>query len=153
MEGRKQLEGDASINYAMAKAMAAGAYRDIGQYETADLYFKDSYLKVALEYGEDSASASVILNSQGLMYKKQQKFERAKDSYERALAIREKLFGLEHPETFATRHNLGELYIMWGKPDKAQEYFILNVELLEKKSAKEKELHEAARAHTENPII
>ena len=71
MEGRKQLEGDASIIYAMAKAMAAGAYRDIGQYETADLYFKDSYLKVALEYGEDSASASVILNSQGLMYKKQ----------------------------------------------------------------------------------
>ena len=44
MEGRKQLVGDASIYYAMAKAMAAGAYRDIGQYETADLYFKDSYL-------------------------------------------------------------------------------------------------------------
>jgi hypothetical protein len=29
----------------------------------------------------------------------------------------------------------------------------LNVELLEKKSVKEKEEHEAARAHTENPII
>jgi hypothetical protein len=49
--------------------MAAGAYRDAGKYETADLYLKDAYLKVALDYGEDSVSASVILNSQGLLYK------------------------------------------------------------------------------------
>jgi len=30
IEGRKATEGDNSINYAMAKAMAAGAYRDSG---------------------------------------------------------------------------------------------------------------------------
>ena len=54
----------------MAKAMAAGAYRDCGQYETADLYLKDAYLKIALEYGEDTVTASAILNSQGLLYKK-----------------------------------------------------------------------------------
>lgn len=47
----------------MCKAMAAGAYRDSGDYVKADLYLKDAYLKVALEYGEDSVSASVILNS------------------------------------------------------------------------------------------
>jgi len=63
LEGRKRTEGDNSLNYAMCKAMAAGAYRDAGKYETADLYLKDAYLKVALEYGEDSVSASVILNS------------------------------------------------------------------------------------------
>lgn len=38
----------------------------------------------------------------------------------------------------ATRHNLGELYIMWGKPEKAQEFFNTNVELMAKKSEKEK---------------
>ena len=119
IDGRRQTEGESSLNYAMAKAMAAGAYRDCGQYDTADLYLKDAYLKVALEYGEDSVTASVILNSQGLLYKKQSKFERSRDNYERSLVIREKYFGPDHPETMATRHNLGELYVMWGKPDKA----------------------------------
>jgi tetratricopeptide (TPR) repeat protein len=30
IEGRKQTEGENSLNYAMCKAMAAGAYRDAG---------------------------------------------------------------------------------------------------------------------------
>ena len=53
------------------------------------------------------------------MYKKQTKFERSQDSYERALAIRMKLYGEEHPETCASRHNLGELYVSWNKAEKA----------------------------------
>lgn len=71
MEGRRQLEGENSMSYAMVKAMAAGAYRELGQYEKADQYLKDAYLKVALEYGEDNLSAAVILNSMGMLYKKQ----------------------------------------------------------------------------------
>ena len=137
----------------MCKAMAAGAYRDSGDYVTADLYLKDAYLKVALEYGEDSVSASVILNSQGMLYKMQSKFERARDNYEKSLQIREKFFGADHPETMATRHNLGELYISWAKPDKAQEYFEQNVELMQKKSEKEKLEQSAARSHSDNPLI
>jgi tetratricopeptide (TPR) repeat protein len=88
IEGRIAVEGPDSTQVAMAKAMAAGAYRDCEQYDKADLYLKDAYLKVALEYGEDTVSASVILNSQGLLYKKQGKYERAKDNYERSLDIR-----------------------------------------------------------------
>jgi len=30
LEGRRVSEGESSLNYAMAKAMAAGAYRDAG---------------------------------------------------------------------------------------------------------------------------
>jgi len=30
LEGRKVSEGESSLNFAMAKAMAAGAYRDAG---------------------------------------------------------------------------------------------------------------------------
>jgi len=63
IEGRRVTEGENSINFAMAKAMAAGAYRDCGQFEKADLYLKDAYLKIALEYGEDTVTASAILNS------------------------------------------------------------------------------------------
>lgn len=99
------------MSFAMAKAMAAGAYREAGQYDTADEYLKDAYLKIAMQFGEDHVALSSILNSQGLNYKKQMKFERAKDSYERAMAIREASFGEDHPETCATRHNLGELYV------------------------------------------
>lgn len=42
---------------------------------------------------------------------------------------------------------------MWGNPDKAQQYFNENVEIMEKKSVKERELHEAALPHTRNPIV
>ena len=31
--GRGVTEGDSSINYAMVKAMAAGAYRELGKYD------------------------------------------------------------------------------------------------------------------------
>jgi hypothetical protein len=54
----------------MVKAMAAGSYRELGDYEKAESYLKDAYLKVAMEYGEDNVSCAVILNSMGLLYKR-----------------------------------------------------------------------------------
>ena len=48
LEGRKAAEGEDSMSFAMAKAMAAGAYREAGQYDTADEYLKDAYLKIAM---------------------------------------------------------------------------------------------------------
>jgi len=41
--------------------------------------------------------------------------------------LRTKYFGEDHPETVATRHNLGELYIEWGKPDQGKELFEKNI--------------------------
>lgn len=99
------------MNYALAKAMAAGSYRDCGKFEKAEEYLKDAYLKIALDQGgEDNLSAAVILNSLGLLYKKQGKYQRALDSYIRSLDVREKFLGESHPETIATRHNIAELY-------------------------------------------
>ena len=72
-----------------------------------------------MDYGEENITCSAILNSQGMLYKKQAKFERAQDSYERSLNIRVKLYGEEHPETCASRHNLGELFVSWNKAEKA----------------------------------
>jgi len=48
--------------------------------------------------------------------------------------VREELLGLDHPDSLATRHNLAELYIEWGKPDSAQELLNKNIELMEKKT-------------------
>jgi len=55
----------------------------------------------------------------GMLYKKQSKFERALDAYERSLRVREELMGEDHPDAIATRHNIAELYIQWAKPGKA----------------------------------
>ena len=60
-------------------------------------------MKVAMEYGEENVTASAILQSQGLLYKKMAKFERSLDSYMRSLDIRVKYFGADHPETCTTR--------------------------------------------------
>jgi tetratricopeptide (TPR) repeat protein len=114
IEARKHINGENSVEYAMSKATLASSLRELGQYDRADSLLKDAYLSAALEFGEDSVMASTILNSQGMLYKKQGKLERAKDNYERSLAIKEKFFGEDHPETIATRHNLGELYVQWG---------------------------------------
>ena len=70
IEARRVLEGDNSMNYAMAKAMAAGAYREVGNFQKAEEYLKDAYLRIAMEFGEENVSCAVILNSMGLMYKK-----------------------------------------------------------------------------------
>ena len=95
----------------MVKAMAAGAYREINQEDKAYEYLKDAYMIIALEHGEENVAAAAILNSMGLLYKKQDKLDRAQDAYERSLEVREKLLGEDHPETLAVRHNLGELFV------------------------------------------
>ena len=122
IEARKVLEGENSMNFAMAKAMAAGAYREVGNYAKSEEYLKDAYLRVAMEFGEENPSCAVILNSMGLLYKKQGKFERSLDAYQRALTVREAQQGEDHPDSIATRHNIAELYIQWANPEKAQEY-------------------------------
>jgi hypothetical protein len=54
----------------MVKAMAAGAYRELGNYDISYKYLKDAYMIIALEQGEENLAASAILNSMGLLYKK-----------------------------------------------------------------------------------
>jgi hypothetical protein len=59
------------MNYALAKAMASGSYRELGEFDKADSYLKDAYLKIAMEMGnENNLSSAVILNSMGMLYKK-----------------------------------------------------------------------------------
>jgi len=54
----------------MVLAMASGSYREIGNFEVADKYIKESFITIASEYGEESIPAAVILNSMGMLYKK-----------------------------------------------------------------------------------
>ena len=139
MEGRKVLEGENSVSYFMTMAMVAGAYREIGKFDICEKYLKDSYMRIASEFGEENVQAAIILNSMGLMYKKQKKFERSLDAYQRALKVRVESLGEDHPDCLATRHNIAELYIEWAKPEKAQEYLTKNLEMMEKRNSEEKQ--------------
>lgn len=133
--------------------MAAGAHRELRHFDKADQMIKDSYLKVALEYGEDNVTIATILNGQGMLYKKWGKLERALDSYERSYAIKVKFFGEDHPETCTTRHNIGELYVSMAQPERAKEQFDANLEILSKKSKAEREEHAATSLHTKEPVV
>ena len=70
IKGRLETEGETSPGYAMVKAMASGAYRDNGDFTTAEAYLRDAYLQISLDHGEENATAAAILNSWGLLYKK-----------------------------------------------------------------------------------
>lgn len=58
IEGRLQTEGDQSTEYAMAKAMAAGAYRELDQLDKAEAYLKDAYMIIAMQHGEENMTSS-----------------------------------------------------------------------------------------------
>ena len=117
----------------MAKAMAAGAYRDSGEFDKAYAYLKDAYMIIAMEHGEDNLAAAAMLNSMGMLYKKWGKLDRALDAYERSLDVRERLIGEDHPETLTSRHNMAELFVEMKKPERAQELFDMNVTLMKKR--------------------
>ena len=98
---------------------------------------KEAYTCVAMQFGENNITCGVILNSMGMLYKKQQKYERALDAYQRCQSIREEHMGDDHPDTVAVRHNIAELYIQWAMPEKAKEYLEKNIEVMKKKEKEE----------------
>ena len=49
--------------------MASGAYREIGEFETAEKYLKEAYVVVATQAGEESVQCAAILSSMGMLYK------------------------------------------------------------------------------------
>lgn len=123
LEARKELEGVDSMNYAMCLSLLSGAYREKKDYDKAYSLLKESYTTMAtLNRGEENIGCATVLNSMGLLFKRWGKFERAIDCYERSFNTRLELLGPKHPETMASRHNIGELYVSMGNPEKAEEY-------------------------------
>lgn len=129
---RKEHQGEDSKDYYLTLSMAAGAYRENGNPEKALKYLREAYVGVAQisEGNEETTSSAILLNAMGLTYKKLKNYERAEDSYKRALEIREGILGESHPDAIATRHSLAELYLEWGiKQGQAKELLDINVEL------------------------
>ena len=146
---RKETIGDSHPDYAMVLGMSAGSYRKSGDTDTAYKYLKEAYVIMANNYqGEECIPCAVILNSMGLLYKQTKKYERALDAYERCLKVREKLQGPSHPDAISVRHNIGELYTTWGKPEEAKMILEENVKYMDElRERQEKEHQERHHSH------
>ena len=63
------------------------------------------------------------LNEQGMALYRAGQYAEARPSLEKALAIREKVLGPEHPNTATSLNNLGALLQAQGKLAEAQPYY------------------------------
>ena len=82
-----------------------------------DVYtaYKDVVYKLS---GRDGSV--ITLHNLAELYRRQGKYEQAEELYQRALAIREKVLGSDHPDTATTLHNLAYLYQDQGKYEQAE---------------------------------
>ena len=62
--------------------------------------------------GEDSIAVATSLKNLGLLYRDEGRYADAELSYKRALALREKLLGPDHPFTGALLNDLAESYYL-----------------------------------------
>ena len=115
------MEGPDSFAAAQSAAFAAGCYLATGQLNEAETYLNDANRVVTAFYDEDNATFSLIIGSYGVLYWKQGRLEKAKDCFERALEIRERLFGKNHPNTCGTSQLLSELKLEMNLPENAHE--------------------------------
>ncbi|GHU15706.1 hypothetical protein FACS189441_7740 [Betaproteobacteria bacterium] len=107
-------------------------------YSTAD-YDKaiSSYTK-AIEFAEkDSIDLAFLDNNIGLVYKCQGDYSKALEWHEKALAIREKVLGKEHPDTATSYNNIALVYNKQGDYPKALEWHEKALVIYEKVLGKE----------------
>jgi tetratricopeptide (TPR) repeat protein len=79
---------------------------------------------IASSLDDETADVADSLNKQGLIYYGQDNYEQAEPLYRRALLIRERLLGPEHPDTASSLNNLANLYFCQGRYVKAEPLYI-----------------------------
>lgn len=67
------------------------------------------------------------------VYFAQGNYKKAFEYFEKALAIREKELGVDHPDTAITYNNMGKVYHVSGNYEKALEFLEKAVEILDEK--------------------
>ena len=73
-------------------------------------------LREAKDFGEQDSRLATTLNRLAELYRLQRKYEQAEPLYQRALKIREKALGPEHPDVATTLNNLAFLYAFQDSP-------------------------------------
>ena len=75
------------------------------------------------EYKELLTDSGALFNNMALIYYAQGEYEKALEYYGKALAIRERVLGTEHPDTATTYNNMAGVYEDQGDYEKALEYY------------------------------
>ena len=102
-----------------------------GHYDEAQRNF-ESALKEAEQFGSDDARLATSLNDLASVYKAQGKYAEAEPLHKRALAIREKALGPEHPDVAKRFNNLALLYHVQGRYAEAEAFYMLALSIDEK---------------------
>lgn len=101
----------------------ASHLRRIGDYPTAQRYYKRA-LDIRQDlFGERHADTAESFNSLGVLFKSLGEFTLAQDYYERALSIRREVLGDRHQLTARTLNNLGALFRAKGELEEARAYY------------------------------
>lgn len=88
---------------------------DSGLKEFSDA--RECYFKLSKEV--ETADSATCLNSMGEVHNKKVEYDKAIENYNRALEIRLKIFGEEHPDTATTYNDIGSVYNSKGDYAKA----------------------------------
>ncbi len=89
-----------------------------GRYAEADQYLTVA-LKQAEKFGEQDARLATSLNNLASLYQDQGKYTQAEPLYKRALARREKVLRLDHPDVATTLEIYAELLRMTNRDAEA----------------------------------
>jgi tetratricopeptide (TPR) repeat protein len=133
---REKKIGKEHIDTAMVYNNIAAVYDDLGNYSKAQEYYQwavDIYEKFDKKH-PDTASA---YDNIGLTYSKQGYYDRALECCDKALAIREKIYGKEHYDTALSCTKLGEIYEIQGNYTKSLKKHLKALSIFEKVLGKE----------------
>ena len=89
------------------------AYRR-GQYAEVEKEFAAA-IREAEKFGEQDPRLATSLNALGIPYRAQAKYAKAEPFFRRALVIREKALGPEHPEVATSLNNVGGAILRPGQ--------------------------------------
>jgi tetratricopeptide (TPR) repeat protein len=102
----------------------------IGHYHKSITVYELMLRQSLLQYGEDDEWTAAAYNNLGFCYSVLGDSSKALDYYSKALNIREKIFGMEHPDVGQTYNNLGMVYYRQGNYPLALEYFYKDLAIL-----------------------
>ena len=100
-------------------------------YSLALIYLQRGLRQALTQEGEESEWAVTFYNEIGLVYDEQRDYPKALEYYQKALDIRERVFGHGHPDLAKAYDRIGLLCECYGDYAKALEYHQKAIEIIE----------------------
>ena len=83
----------------------------------------DSVCRFLIEIGSNKQETATLFHNIATVYQDQGEYEKALEYFRKALAIREKVLGAEHPSTATTYNNIAVVYWSQGEYEKSLGYY------------------------------